>query len=73
MMTGLIELMMTMRMMMPVLIDAKRWGDHDDRGNHLGLFVPSSVSVSVSEPVGQEEELRGVEGSEKERLSRTKK
>ena len=45
MMTGLIELMMTMRMMMPVLIDAKRWGDHDDRGNHLGLFVPGSVSV----------------------------
>ena len=41
--------------------------------HYLGLFVPSSVSVSVSEPVGQEEELRGVEGSEKERLSRTKK
>ena len=42
-------------------------------GNYLGLFVPNSVSVSVSEPVGHEEELRGVEGSEKERLSRTKR
>ena len=41
----------------------------DVRRSYLGLFVPSSVSVSVSDPVGQDEELRGVEGSEKERLS----
>ena len=50
-------------------IDGSRLVGRDVWKSYLGLFVPSSVSVSVSDPVGQEEELRGVEGSEKERLS----
>ena len=32
--------------------------------HYLGLFNPSSVSVSVSEPVAHEDELTGVDGSE---------
>ena len=41
-------------------------GLHDDgEFFYLGLLRPSSVSVSVSEPVAQEDELAGVVGSER--------
>ena len=50
--------------------------DSDDEGSggdsgfyYLGLFNPSSVSVSVSEPVPAHElELIGVDGSEKDKI-----